>query len=148
VRRALQLYVASALLVGLALLTATGVKVYANWSDEPDAKAAGTNRHSISPQQYGRVHVGMPRWVVRGLLGEPVTDVFPADDPCIYYAEQYRVARTEDRYGEPGDIVSEYQFCFGDDNRLKSKGPGSTGSEAEQAGIEPLEEPPSYPPSW
>lgn len=41
-RRALQLYVASALLVGLGLLTATGVKVYATWSDEPDAKATST----------------------------------------------------------------------------------------------------------
>jgi hypothetical protein len=40
-RRALQLYVASALLVGLALFVATGVRVYLDRSDGPDAKASG-----------------------------------------------------------------------------------------------------------
>jgi hypothetical protein len=41
VRRALQLYVASALVVGLALFVATGVKVYADWGDEPKAMTTG-----------------------------------------------------------------------------------------------------------
>jgi hypothetical protein len=41
-RRALWIYVASALLVALALFIATGVKVYADWSDEPKAMTTGT----------------------------------------------------------------------------------------------------------
>jgi hypothetical protein len=48
-RRALQLYVASALLVGLALFIATGVTVYATWSDEPEAKATSTT--TVSPEE-------------------------------------------------------------------------------------------------
>lgn len=41
-RRALRLYAASAVLVGLALFIAAGAKVYVAWSDEPEVKAAGT----------------------------------------------------------------------------------------------------------
>jgi hypothetical protein len=41
VRRARRLYVASALVVGLAVFAAAGVKVYLDRSDGPDAKASG-----------------------------------------------------------------------------------------------------------
>jgi hypothetical protein len=47
-RRALRLYVVLALLVALALFAATGVKVYATWSDEPEAKATSTT--TVSPE--------------------------------------------------------------------------------------------------
>jgi hypothetical protein len=47
-RRALQLYVASALLVGLALFIVSGVKVYVTWSNEPEAKATGTT--TVNPE--------------------------------------------------------------------------------------------------
>jgi hypothetical protein len=40
--KALRVYIALALLVALALFIATGVKVYADWSDEPKAKATRT----------------------------------------------------------------------------------------------------------
>jgi outer membrane protein assembly factor BamE (lipoprotein component of BamABCDE complex) len=127
------------------LLALTLALAFAGCSSEAGDQAE-PNRHSISPQQYERVKVGMSRWVVRGLLGDPADDqdmeieawmrpAFKADDPCIYYMEQYRVGRNEH-----GDITSGYQFCFDDDDRLESKAPSSEGSEAEEAGIEPLEE--------
>jgi hypothetical protein len=53
----------------------------------------------------------------------------------VPYMEQYRTLQ-----GEDGSTTSGYQFCFGDDGRLDSKAPSSSGSEAEEAGIEPLEE--------
>jgi hypothetical protein len=118
----------------------------------PGTGANESNRHSISPQQYARVKVGMPRWVVRGLLGEPADDrdmeitpdeyygstepYYSADDACIDYMEQYQVGRnTDDTDPTYGEINSGYYFCFGDDNRLESKAFSYTGTEAEKAGI-------------
>jgi hypothetical protein len=105
------------------------------------------NRHSISPQQYERVQVGMPRWVVRGLLGDPADErdmeIAEEDLPysissgeCIDYMERYEIVRYEDErdYVEDGEPLTAYSFCF-DDNRLESKTFGYTGTEAEEAGV-------------
>jgi hypothetical protein len=49
-RRALQLYAVSALLVGLTLLIVAGVKVYVTWIDGPEAKATSTPALSPDPE--------------------------------------------------------------------------------------------------
>jgi hypothetical protein len=135
----------------LVIVLAAICLLYASCGSEAgDQREA--NRHSISPQQYERVKIGMPRWVVRGLLGDPADDkdmeikpdeyygstepYYSPDGSCIDYMEQYQVGRnTDDTDPTYGEINSGYYFCFGDDNRLESKAFSYTGTEAEKAGI-------------
>jgi hypothetical protein len=95
----LLLYVVSALLVGLALFTVAGVKVYVAWSDEPDAKATGTTTVSLEACLMARESVEVAR-CQEAIRRKPQQ----ANESCLYYKGKLKWCLTAPE-GEEWSIV-------------------------------------------